>query len=77
MTKVLETNTDIEINQMIEKEAIIEVTKAQLLSQIFLREKKAVYFKPVFNLKKLNSFIVYQHFKMETRSDVNFVATKR
>jgi len=58
---------NIEIQAMLEKGAIIAVPpcKGQFLSSIFLVEKKVSGQRPVINLKNLNSFIPYDHFKME------------
>ena len=52
---------------MLQKGAIIEVLpcKDQFLSPVFLVPKKDRGNRPVINLKKLNQYIEYQHFKME------------
>ena len=60
---------NVEVGKMIEKNAIVDITmvgEEVFLSHIFLREKKDGGFRPVFNLKRLNNNIPYQHFKMET-----------
>ena len=52
---------------MLEKGAIQKVvpTQGQFLSNLFLVEKKDGGNRPVINLKNLNKFIPYEHFKME------------
>ena len=61
-----------EIASMLEKGAIhvVQEEKGQFLSNIFLREKKDASFRPIINLKKLNSHIPYEKFKMETLNNV-------
>ena len=56
-----------EVGEMLMKGAIKQVTntRGQFLSNIFLVIKKYGGNRPVINLKNLNSFIPYQHFKME------------
>lgn len=58
---------DNEIIELIEKGAISESKHEQgeFISNIFLVKKKGGSFRPVINLKKLNEFIEYHHFKME------------
>ena len=58
---------DQEILNMLEKGAIKSVfpVKNQFLSSLFLVGKKDGGHRPVINLKHLNSFIPYEHFKME------------
>ena len=58
---------DEEVTQMIQKGAIKEVSPSedQLLSPIFVVPKKDSGFRPVINLKHLNSHVEYLHFKME------------
>ncbi len=54
---------------MLAKHAIEPVSLADrpscFISQLFLRPKKDGGWRPVFNLRRLNSFVRYEHFKME------------
>ena len=52
---------------MLQKGAIQVVSplKTEFISTVFLFKKKDGGNRPVINLKQLNSFVVYQHFKME------------
>ena len=63
---------DQEISEMLEKGAIQKTSYAegQVLSSLFLREKKDGSQRPILNLKKLNQNIPYLHFKMESLKDV-------
>ena len=56
-----------EVLKMLEKGVIQKVvlTQGQLLSNLFLVEKKDRGNRPAINLKNLNKFILYEHFKME------------
>ena len=56
-----------EIESMLQKGAIQEVPhiSGEFLSNLFLVDKSDGGKRPVINLKNLNSFIPYQHFKME------------
>lgn len=56
-----------EISSMLQKGAIIEVPMEALRfrSTLFLVEKKERGWRPVRNLRHLNKFLVYRHFKME------------
>ena len=56
-----------EIISMLEKKAICQVehSKDGFLSPIFLVEKKGGGQRPVINLRDLNGYMVYRHFKME------------
>ena len=58
---------DKEVDNMLKKGAILKVShsEGEFLSNLFLVEKKDGGHRPVINLKNLNSFIPYQHFKME------------
>ena len=60
---------DLEIQQMLEKEAIHVVPPGELhqgfVSSIFLVPKKGGGQRPVVNLRSLSQFIPYEHFKME------------
>ena len=61
-----------EVVKMMEKGAIKVAAprKDQFLGHLFLRPKKDGTFRPVLNLKKLNEFVRYEHFKMEGMSMV-------
>ena len=61
-----------EIKEMLNKKAIevVEPVHNQFVGQIFLRGKKDGGHRPVFNMKELNQFLEYQHFKMETMKDL-------
>ena len=58
---------DQEIKNVLEKQAIklVQLSKDQFLSTLFLVAKKDTEHHPVINLKKLNWYIPYKHFKME------------
>ena len=59
---------DSEIIKLLSKGVIVESTHSQeeFVSSIFLRPKKnGVDYRMILNLKELNSFIVYRHFKMD------------
>ena len=59
---------DQEITKLLQKQVIIEVLphENQFISPIFLRQKKNGDYRLILNLKDLNTFIPYRHFKMET-----------
>lgn len=59
---------DSEVNDLLKKGAIAPTLeeKGQFISNIFLVKKKNNKYRPVINLKKLNEFIEYHHFKQET-----------
>jgi len=64
---------DKEVQTMLEKGVIREVQPAQgqFLSTIFVRPKKGENkFRPIINLKHLNQYMPYIHFKMEGMKDV-------
>lgn len=57
-----------EIEEMLVKQAVEVVqtkTNCQFVSHLFVRPKKDGGMRPIFNLKTLNQFVVYNHFKME------------
>ena len=60
---------DLEIQQMLQKEAVYVVspgnTQQGFVSTIFLVPKKRGGQRPVANLRALNQFLSYEHFKME------------
>jgi hypothetical protein len=61
-----------EIDKLLMKGAIKEVdaVEDQFISNLFLVPKKDGSFRPVINLKKLNLFVEYHHFKQENLSFV-------
>ena len=58
---------DQDISEMLQKGAIQVVSpmNGDFLSSVFLVKKKDGGNRPVINLKELNSYVTYQHFKME------------
>lgn len=61
-----------EVLDLLSKKAISvsNYESGQFISNIFIVEKKNGKYRPVINLKKLNEFIQYHHFKMETLESV-------
>ena len=60
---------DSEIVKLLNKSVIVESLHSQgeFVSSIFLRLKKnEVDYRTILNLKELNKFIVYRHFKMDS-----------
>ena len=57
----------LEVEKLLEKGAVIKVLpeKDQFVSSLFLVPKKDGSLRPVINLRKLNEFVKYQHFKQE------------
>lgn len=63
---------DNEVLDLLSKKAI-SVSKnesGQFISNIFIVEKKNGKYRPVIDIKKLNEFVQYRHFKMETLESV-------
>jgi hypothetical protein len=58
---------DSEINDLLGKGAISECehTAGEFVSNIFTRPKRSGGVRVILNLKELNKFVVYKHFKME------------
>ena len=58
---------DLELKDMLKKGAIMRTQPAQgeFSNNLFLVEKKDGGFRPVINLKMLNQFIPFLHFKIE------------
>ena len=57
-----------EIEKLLQKGAVKETchTPGEFISNMFLRPKKDGSFRPIINLRGLNKFVKYKHFKMET-----------
>ncbi|XP_056380443.1 uncharacterized protein LOC130275879 [Hyla sarda] len=58
---------DMEIKELSSKNAIIQIPShtSGFLSNLFLVKKKDGGYRPVINLKTLNNYVCYHHFKME------------
>ena len=65
---LLEHLVDDEIKTLLNKGVIEEaqLSQHQVISRIFLRKKKNGSYMMILNLKGLNEFIEYKHFKMES-----------
>ena len=61
-------HVDKEKSSLLDKKVIVPSPREhrEFISPIFLRGKKDGSFRMVLNLKKLNRFVVYHHFKMDT-----------
>ena len=60
---------DEQIQTLLNKHAIVEcfhIGPDDFVSNVFLRPKKGGSYRMILNLKKLNNFVQYEHFKMET-----------
>ena len=66
---------DSEIESLLSKGAIVPSfdEPGQFISTIFIVPKSNGKFRPVINLKFLNEFVTYEHFKQETFMVVLFV----
>lgn len=60
-------STSLEIQKMLGKNVIrvVPPKPGQVVSHIFLRPKKDGSFRPIVNLREVNKWVEYQHFKME------------
>jgi hypothetical protein len=78
MSSVEERATDLEIESMLAKGAIREAIpkQDQFLSNIFVTPKGEDEYRPIVNLKGLNNFVPYHHFKMEGLKDVKNLLRK-
>ena len=65
MTNTQSHLCDGEVRSLLEKGAIVRAQGEGFLSEICLIPKKSGGFRPIINLKGLNNFIAYRHFKME------------
>ena len=63
---------DLEVESMLAKGAIREAVPKpnQFLSNVFVTPKGEGLFRPIINLKKLNEYVPYHHFKMEGLKDL-------
>ena len=67
-----------EVQDMLRKGAVRKVPpcQGQVLSNIFLREKKEGTFRPIIDLKQVNCSIAYQKFKMESLKEIRSLLQK-
>ena len=61
-----------EIKKLLDKDVIMECEpgKGGFISKVFIRQKKDGSFRTILNLKHLNHYVNYQHFKMKSLNDV-------
>ena len=64
--KIVKSEIQILLQKGVIKKSLHE--KGQFISTIFLRPKKNGKFRMILNLKRLNEFVAYKHFKMDTLS---------
>lgn len=69
---------DLEIDKFLKKEIISEVEHVpdEFISNIFTRKKSDGSLRVILNLNKLNEFVVYRHFKMDTLETALKMITK-
>ena len=67
MSPELESICDKEVQTLLQKKAIEFVPYSDLcfVSGLFVIPKRSGGYRPIVNMKSLNKFIEYQHFKME------------
>ena len=63
---------DAEIQKLLDMKVISEVDHSpnEFISQVFIVPKKDVEYRIILNLKELNQYIEYHHFKMDTFESV-------
>ena len=72
MSLEMERACDLEVSELIVKRAIFNIPESsgKFFSSLFLVPKKTGGYRPIINLKKLNSYIRFEHFKMEGMDSV-------
>ncbi|KZS20378.1 Uncharacterized protein APZ42_012950 [Daphnia magna] len=76
MSEEMTAICDKQVNELLSKQAINEVMDGSdgfVCSFFCIKKKQAGKFRPIVNLKPLNRFIKYQHFKMENLDSVHFL----
>jgi hypothetical protein len=78
MTEEMRMVCDAEVASLLDKKAISEVVDSSLgfFCSFFCIPKKSGGLRPIVNLKPLNKFIKYEHFKMENLKTVRFLVKK-
>lgn len=68
-----------EIAKLLDKEVVVESAPSEgdFISPVFLRLKKnGIDYRMILNLKELNKFVAYQHFKMDSLKCVTSLMTQ-
>lgn len=75
MSKEMGAICDQEVKELLTKGAIIEISDESegFVCSLFVIPKRMGGFRPIVNLKPLNKFIEYEHFKMENLQTVRFL----
>ncbi len=78
MSREMEAVCDREVEELLAKKAVIEIEDDSkgFLSALFVVPKKSGGFRPIVNLKALNKFVRYEHFKMEGLETVKNLVRK-
>nr|ACB38666.1 reverse transcriptase [Daphnia pulex] len=78
MSREMKKVCDTEVKELLAKQAIVEVTDGShgFICSLFVIPKKSGGFRPIVNLKPLNQFIQYEHFKMENLDSARFLLRK-
>ncbi|KAI9565203.1 reverse transcriptase [Daphnia sinensis] len=78
MSLEMQALCDKEVMDLLEKQAISEVVDRSpgFVSSLFVIPKKSGGFRPIINLKPLNKFVRYEHFKMEGLETVKNLVRK-
>lgn len=79
MLEEMATVGDGEVKELLAKRAISELTDSStgfVCSFFCVKKKQSGAFRPIVNLKPLNRFIKYQHFKMKNLESVRYLVRK-
>ena len=66
-----------EVGALLQKGAAVRASRIGFVSSMFIIKKASGGFRPIINLKKLNEFLVYRHFKMEGLPTLRHLIRKR
>lgn len=78
MSDEMQSICNSELSSLLKKRAVTEVTERSdgFVCSFFCVPKKGGGFRPIVNLKPLNQFIAYEHFKMENLETVRYLVRK-
>jgi hypothetical protein len=65
-----------ELRSLIQKGAVVRASTIRFVCQMFTIKKQSGGFRPIINLKSLNQFVVYRHFKMENLASLRHLIVK-